>query len=183
MAFGVLGVALLAAAPSVSGSSSLLEPRRGPTVALAQAGPPTECPAGKPVKVVPSVVPALGQSPLWAATSGKPLAWEGPGQPARVLWLRDVAVKGAAMLSGKARTGSAKATFAANMYGNREMRFKLDALGDKPKGVKEADLLKVSFHWTFVWFPEPGCYEIAARVGSQQSLIYLDVVSPGKKTT
>jgi hypothetical protein len=164
----VLGVALLAAVP---------------TVVSAQAGTSSDCPVGKPVKVLPSVIPAIGQSPFWAATGGKPLAWEGSGSPVRVLWLRDVAVKGATFLSGKARTGTARTTFAATMYGNRELRFKLDGLGDKPKGVKDSDLLKYAFHWTFVWFPEPGCYEMAARVGSQQSLIYLEVVSSGKKTT
>jgi hypothetical protein len=164
----VLGVALLAAVPLLG---------------LAQAGAPSDCPTGKPVKVLPSVIPAIGQSPFWAATGGKPIAWGGPGEPVRVLWLRDVAVKGAVLLSGKARTGSARPTFAASLYGNRELRFKLDGLGDKPKGVKDADLLKYAFHWTFVWFPEAGCYEIAARVGSQQSLIYFDVVSSGKKTT
>jgi hypothetical protein len=168
MASRVLGVALLAAVP---------------TFVSAQAGTPADCPVGKPVKVLPSVIPAIGQSPFWAATGGKPVAWGGPGEPVRVLWLRDVAVKGATLLSGKARTGSARPTFAASMYGNRELRFKLDGLGEKPKGVKDADLLKFAFHWTFVWFPEAGCYEIAARVGSQQSLIYFDVVSSGKKTT
>jgi hypothetical protein len=166
------------------GTPVLVDLRRDPAVtSAAQAGAPSECPSGKPVKVLPSVIPALGQSPMWAATGGKPLPWDGPGQPARVLWLRDVAVKGAAMLSGKARTGTARVQFASSMYANREMRFKLDGLGDKPKGIKEADLLKYAFHWTFVWFPEPGCYEITARVGSQQSLIYLEAVSSGKKTT
>jgi hypothetical protein len=181
----VLGVALLAAVPSILDQGSAPDPelQRDAAAVKAQPGQPAECPAGKPVKVLPSVVPALGQSPLWAATGGKPLAWESAGSPIRVLWLRDVAVKGAAMLSGKARTGTAKTTFAASMYANREMRYKLDGLGDKPKGVKDADLLKFAFHWTFVWFPEPGCYEITARVGSQQSLIYLEVVSAGKKTT
>jgi hypothetical protein len=163
MTLWVLGLTLLAAPATVAGS-------------------PEECPSGKPVRVLPSVVPALGQSPVWAATGGRPLAWEGPNHEVRVLWLRDVAVKGAGFLSGKARTGRAKVTFATSLYGNREGRFKLDGLGDKPKGVKEADLKKFAFHWTFVWFPEPGCYEITARVGREQSLIYLDV-APAKKGT
>ncbi|MGH9330437.1 MAG: hypothetical protein ACRD09_08345 [Vicinamibacterales bacterium] len=164
MTLWVLGFTLLAAATTVSDS-------------------PEECPSGKPVRVLPSVIPVLGQSPIWAATGGKPLAWDGSNQPVRVLWLRDVAVRGAAQLSGKARTGRARATFAASMYANQEMRFKLDGLGDRPKGIKEADLQKYAFHWTFVWFPEPGCYEITARVGSQQSLIYLAVTPSAKKTT
>jgi hypothetical protein len=164
------------------GTPVLFHLRRDPVTSAAQAGAPVDCQSVKPARVLPNVVPALGQSPMWAATGGKPLAWEGPSQPVRVLWLRDVAVKGAAFLSGKTRTGR-KATFAGSMYANQEPRFKLDGLGEKPKGIKEADLQKYAFHWTFVWFPEPGCYEIAARVGSQQSLIYLDVTPSAKKTT
>lgn len=164
MTLWVLGVTLLASAATVAAS-------------------PEECPTGKPVRVLPSVIPALGQGPLWAATGGKPLAWDGSHQPVRVLWLRDVAVKGASYLSGKARTGRARATFATSLYANQEMRFKLNGLGDKPKGIKEADLQRYAFHWTFVWFPEPGCYEITARVGSRQSLIYLEVTPSAKKTT
>lgn len=151
--------------------------------ATSVAPPPEACPAGRPVRVIPNVVPALGQSPLWAATGGRPLAWEGPNEPARVLWLRDLAVKGAAFLSGRALTGRGKPGFARSMYANREARFKLDDLGDKPKGVKEADLLKYAFHWTLVWFPEPGCYEITARVGREQSVIHLEVAPAPKKGT
>jgi hypothetical protein len=151
--------------------------------ATSVAAAPEECPSGRPVRVIPNVVPALGQSPLWAATGGRPIAWEGPNEPARVLWLRDLAVKGPAFLSGKARTGRAKPGFARSMYANREARFKLDDLGDKPKGVKDADLLKYAFHWTLVWFPEPGCYEITARVGREQSVIHLEVAPAPKKST
>jgi hypothetical protein len=163
MTFWVLGVSLLAAS--------------------AVQAPPDECPSGKAVRVLPNVIPALGQSPLWAATGGKPLPWDGPTYPIRVLWLRDVAVKGAVFLSGKVRTGRARTTFATSLYGNQELRLKLDDLGAKPKGIKDADLQKYGFHWTFVWFPEAGCYEITARVGSQQSLIYLHIVPSAKKTT
>src|SRR5262245_35476814 len=78
------------------------------------------CPAGRPVRLVSNVVPALGQSPLWAATGGKPVEWEGPRTPARVLWLRDVGVKGPAFLSGKQAGGTATAAFGSSLYGNRE---------------------------------------------------------------
>jgi hypothetical protein len=146
------------------------------------AGSPEECSSGRPVRVIPNVIPALGQSPIWAATGGRPIPWETPNEPARVLWLRDLAVKGAALLTGKARTGRARPGFAKTLLATREPRFKLDERGDKPTGIKDADLKKYAFHWTFVWFPEPGCYEITARVGQQQSVIYLQVVE-GKKGT
>lgn len=141
------------------------------------------CSAGRPARIIPNVVPALGQSPMWAATGGKPIDWEGPAAPTRVLWLRDVAVKGAAFLSGKlsGKESTGAARFATSLYGNREPRLRLDHLGVKPTGIKDADLQKYAFHWTFVWFPSQGCYEITGRVGSQQSVIYLNVAPAAKK--
>lgn len=150
------------------------------------AGAQDACPAGRPARLVSNVIPALGQSPMWAATGGKPLTWEGPRTPIRVLWLRDVTAKGPAFLAGKPfgpTAGAANPTFATSMYGARESRLKLDYLGDKPNGIKDADLKKYSFHWTFVWFPGPGCYAMTGSVGSQKSVIYLNVVGPAKKTT
>ena len=141
------------------------------------------CPAGRPVRLVSNVVPALGQSPLWAATGGKPIEWEGPRTPARLLWLRDVGVKGPAFLSGKQAGGAATAAFGTSLYGNREQRIKLDFIGEKPKGIKDADLQKYAFHWTFVWFPTAGCYAITGQVGTQKSVIYLNVAPPAKKGT
>src|SRR5512145_875497 len=82
------------------------------------------CPSGRPARLVSNVVPAIGQSPIWAATGGKPIDWEGPRTPARILWLRDVGAKGAGFLSGKQHiTGggtAAPATFATSLYGSRE---------------------------------------------------------------
>ena len=154
------------------------------------ATPPADmqdpCTAGRPVRLVSNVVPALGQSPMWAATGGKPIDWEGPRTPARLLWLRDVGAKGPAFLSGKRADGgstAATATFATSLYGSREQRIKLDHIGEKPKGIKEADLQKYAFHWTFVWFPSPGCYTITGQVGSQKSVIHLNVAPPAKKGT
>ena len=162
---------------------------------LAAASAPTDmqdaCPSGHPARLVSNVVPAIGQSPIWAATGGKPLDWEGPRTPVRILWLRDVAAKGAAFLSGKQHvTGAgtaAPATFATSLYGSREQRIKLDFIGEKPKGIKDADLQKYAFHWTFVWFPSAGCYAITGQVGMQKSVIYVNVAPaktpPAKKGT
>ena len=145
------------------------------------------CAAGRTTRLVSNLIPVVGRSPMWAATGGTPIDWEGSSTPARVLWLRDVAVNGAAFLSaklsGKESTAAAKVGFATSLYGAREPKFKLDHIGVVPKGIKDADLRKYAFNWTFVWFPSPGCYEITARVGSQQSVIYLKVAPPAKKRT
>jgi hypothetical protein len=146
------------------------------------------CAAGRPTRLITNLVPVLGQSPIWAATGGKPLEWAGPGEPTRVLWLRDVKVMGAAFLSAKlsgkqAAPAATKVGFATSLYANREPRIKLDHIGAKPPGIKDADLQKYAFNWTFIWFPSAGCYEITGRVGSQQSLVYLKVVPSAKKGT
>ena len=145
------------------------------------------CPSGKPVRLVSNVIPALGQSPVWAATGGKPLTWENASTPIRVLWLRDANARGPAFLSGallgKGGKGSPTATFATSMYGSRQPRLPLDQIGDKPAGIKDADLKKYAFHWTFVWFPSPGCYAITGSVGSQKSVIHLTVAPSDKKGT
>ena len=46
------------------------------------------CSPGRAVRLVSNVIPALGQSPIWAATGGKPLAWENATTPIRVLAAR-----------------------------------------------------------------------------------------------
>jgi hypothetical protein len=142
------------------------------------------CASGRPVRLVSNVIPALGQSPIWAATGGKPLAWEGPSTPVRVLWLRDVTVRGPGFLSAAPAGKGAKApspTFATSMYGSRQTRLTLDQIGDKPTGIKDVDLKKYAFHWTFMWFPSPGCYAITGSVGTRKSVIYLNVAPSGKK--
>ena len=145
------------------------------------------CAAGRPNRIISNLVPALGQSPMWVATGGKPLDWERPGVPVRVLWLRDVDVQGAAFLLGKLAGNESKAAakvgFATSLYGAREPRIKLDHIGVRPAGIKDADLRKYAFNWTFIWFPSPGCYEITGRVGSKQSFIYLKVAPAAKKGT
>lgn len=157
MSFWVLGIALAAATL--------------PSLASAQ----DECPSGRPFRLIPAITPVIGQSPLWVTTGGGPIGWEGPNNPAPVVWVRDRGVKGPAFLSGKASGGPAKARFATTLYGLPDERFKLDLMGVKPAAVKEADLARYSFHRTYVWFPAPGCYEVTARVGQQQSVIYLRV--------
>jgi hypothetical protein len=154
------------------------------TTMSAPADTQDPCPAGRPARLISNVVPVLGQSPMWAATGGQSIDWESPAEPARVLWLRDVAVKGPAFLTAKLfgkSTSAAKVGFATSLYGSREQRLKLDHMGTKPAGIKDADFQKYAFHWTFVWFPSPGCYEMTGRVGSQQSVIYLNVAPAAKK--
>jgi hypothetical protein len=144
------------------------------------------CAPGRPVRLVSNVIPALGQGPIWAATGGKPLAWEGASTPVRVLWLRDVTARGPGLLSGAPVGKDAKApgpTFATSMYGSRQARLTLDQIGDKPAGIKDVDLKKYAFHWTFVWFPSPGCYAITGSVGNRKSVIYLQVAPSAKKGT
>ena len=145
------------------------------------------CAAGRTTRLISNLIPVVGQSPMWAATGGKPLDWEGASTPARVLWLRDVDVKGAAFLSaklsGKESSAAAKVGFATSLYAAREPKFKLDHIGCYPRASRTPTCGEYAFNWTFVWFPSPGCYEITARVGSQQSVIYLKVAPAAKKGT
>lgn len=140
-----------------------------------------DCPSGRPSRLIPTINPALGQSPMWVVIGSGPIPWKGSNHPVQALWIRDVAVKGPAFLSGTVRAGKAKASFATALYGLPGERFKLDELGEKPRLVKEADLRRYSFHRTYVWFPTPGCYEITARVGRQVSVIYLSVTPAAEK--
>jgi hypothetical protein len=88
------------------------------------------------------------------------------------------------LLNGQ-RQGAAtvKVKFSApgSTLGVREERFKLDQIGIKPGKVTPQDLQKYSFHRTNVWFSEPGCYELTARVGKQQSVIVVKVEGPAGK--
>lgn len=138
------------------------------------------CPAGRPVRLISTINPVLGKSPLWVATPT--LTWEGANSPIQALWIRDLATKGPAILGGKLMGGKATTKFARASLGIPEERFKFDLLGEKPSTVKPADLDKYSFHRNFIWFPEPGCYEMTARVGPQQAVIYLNVTAASKET-
>lgn len=153
---------------------------------LAAASPASaqdECPSGRPVRLIPTLNPVIGQSPVWMTagqtTGTKPIAWQGSNHPVQILWIRDLAVKGPVVLTGKIRGGKEKVTFAKVLYGLPLDRFKFDQLGDKPANVKEADLKRYAFHRTYVWFPMAGCYEVTARVGTQQSVLSFKVAQGG----
>lgn len=141
-----------------------------------------DCPSGRLFRLIPTIAPVLGQSPLWITTGTGPIAWEGSNNPVQVLLVRDVAVKGAAFVSGKQRTGAVKARFAFASLGLPSDQIKLDEFGIKPGTVKDADLQKYAFHRMYIWFPEASCYEITARVGRAQSLIYLNVAPKAGKS-
>jgi hypothetical protein len=121
---------------------------------------------------------------MWVTTGTGPIVWKGPNDPVTLLWVRDVSVTGSALLNGQRRGASpVKVRFSApgSTLGVREERYKLDQIGVKPGKATPEDLQKYSFHRTNVWFSEPGCYELTARVGRQQSLIVLRVDGPAGK--
>lgn len=158
MKLGVLGAALLLLATGAPASGQ------------------DACPPPAPVRLIANVTPVLGQGPLWVAAGGKPLKWKGPNTPIKLLWIRDVTARGPAWITGKARTGTGKTTFSRALYGLPVDKLPLDELGEKVDGIKEADLKKYAFYWAFIYFPGPGCYEVAGRVGRQQTSIILTVV-------
>jgi hypothetical protein len=139
------------------------------------------CPSEKTFRLISTLNPVVGKTPLWVTTGSGALAWTGSNNPIQALWIRDLAAKGPAILGGKLKGGKATARFARVALGIPEERFKFDLLGEQPSTVKPADLQKYSFHRTFIWFPEPGCYEMTARVGPQQAVIYLNVAAAGTK--
>lgn len=142
------------------------------------------CAPAKPRQLVQSLTPVTGQSPMWVTTGAGPVVWKGPNEPVTLLWVRDVSVTGSALLNGQRQgAASTKVKFSApgSTLAIREERFKLDQIGIKPGKVTPQDLQKYSFHRTNVWFSEPGCYELTARVGRQQSLIVLKVDGPSGK--
>lgn len=142
------------------------------------------CAPAKPRQLVQSLTPVAGQSPMWVTTGSGPIIWKGPNDPLTFLWVRDVSVNGSALLNGQ-RQGAAnvKVKFSApgSTLGVREERYKLDQVGIKPGNVTPQDLQKYSFHRTNVWLTEPGCYELTARVGKQQSVIVVKVDGPTGK--
>ncbi len=143
-----------------------------PASALAQ-----DCPTAKPTLLTMAVTPVVGQSPAWLTWGKGPLAWLGPDKPLGILFVRDRAVRGPATLSGRQRASGAKVRFGktGSTLGLREDRIQLDALGTKPRTATPKDLERYSFHMLDVWFPDSGCYEVTARVGSQQSVILVNV--------
>lgn len=140
------------------------------------------CPPSKAFRLISSITPVIGKSPLWVTTGSAAIPWDGPNNPIQALWIRDLAAKGPAILGGKLKGGTAPARFARAALGMPEERFKFDLMGEKPSSVKPDDLQKYSFHRTFIWFPAAGCYEMTARVGPVQSIIYLNVGQGTGKT-
>lgn len=137
-----------------------------------------DCPTGRPRPLLSAITPVVGQSPLWATTGLGAIVWEAPDKPISVLWIRDVTVKGPALIAGQLRGTPAtrvRFTTRGSTLGVREERYKLDGLGMKPTKASQADLQKYGFYQTDVYFPAAGCYEFTGRVGSQQSMIYLRV--------
>lgn len=132
-----------------------------------------DCPTGSPTRLVSNITPVIGQSPLWVAAGDKPFKWKGPNNPVKLLWLRDVTAKGPAWITGKARTGTGKASFSRALYGLPTEKLPLDAMGERIDGIKEADMKRFAFYWVFVFFSTPGCYEITGRIGRQPAVIYL----------
>lgn len=149
-----------------------------PLAGLAQ----DECPSPKPTRLLSAITPVIGQSPMWATTGTGPITWKGPNTPVVVVWVRDLSVPGQGALTGQRRGApTAKVRFQTfgSTLGVKQERYVLDQLGSKPPKISQEDLRKYSFHQTEVWFPEPGCYDITARVGKQQAVIVLNIPKPG----
>ncbi len=143
-----------------------------------------ECPTGKPVVVTRAVPAALGQSPLWVTAGSHPIKWESSAAPVQLVWLIDAAARGQIIVTGKhAKSGALlKFTRFGDTLGERQSRYQLNPLGYKPSLAKAEDLKKFGFDRNYAWFPEPGCYEIAARVGRQQTKIFV-LVGTAAQTT
>ncbi|MBI4478052.1 MAG: hypothetical protein HY654_12825 [Acidobacteria bacterium] len=142
-----------------------------------------ECPTGKPTVVSRALPAAVGQKPLWVTASSLPIKWEGNNSPVQLVWVIDAAAGGLVMVSGKHVKSSALVRFTrfGDTLGERQPRYEISRTGYKPSLAKPGDLLKFAFDRNFAWFPEPGCYEITARVGRLQPKIYLEVAkTPGK---
>ncbi len=136
-----------------------------------------ECPVGRPEILVRGIIPVTGDGPLWVGAGSGTISWAGPNEGVTVLWIRDYEVSGPAMISGANRASGAKAGFArtTSALGSRTERYRLENIGFQPDDISQADLRRYSFHRGAVFFPEPGCYEITARVGRETAALYLEV--------
>jgi hypothetical protein len=139
-----------------------------------------ECPSGKPKLLVPAISSVVGQSPMWA-TGGAGVGgvdWVAADKPVGVLWVRDLAVVGPAIITGQLRgTPATRVLFAerGSTLGVKQEKFALTGLGIKPGKATLADVQKYGFYQVDAWFPSVGCYEMTGRVGKTESKIYLDV--------
>jgi len=147
-----------------------------------------ECPTGKPKVLVPAISPVVGQSPMWATggSTSATLDWESAEKAVGVMWVRDLAVVGPAVLTGNVQGKTDQRVLFAergSTLGVKSPKFALTGLGLKPSKASLADVQKYGFYQTDVWFPAPGCYEIQARVGKTPSTIYLTVDVKKEKET
>ena len=137
-----------------------------------------ECPMGRPDSVTRSIIlPVIGDGPLWVGVGRDGISWTGPNEGVPVLWVRDYEVTGTLMITGAHRDSGATAGFADTTaaVGRRTERHRLGNLGFQPDGISQADLRRYSFHRGAVFFPEPGCYKITARIGREEATLYLNV--------
>lgn len=147
------------------------------------AGQAEDCAAGRPFNLTAAVTPVVGKTPLWLTWGKGALKWNNAEAPLEILFVRDRTVTGAAIVSGKSLSGSAKVTFGkfGSTVAVKQDRFQLDNLGTKLKTASPTDLQKYSFNLVNVYFPEPGCYELSARVGREQATIVMNVPKPTGK--
>ena len=145
-----------------------------PLVADIPAAAP--CPQSKMSLVVQSLPAAYGVSPMWLSASS-PLTWTGSRDPFSVMWIRDRAAPGLAVVSGRDRASGARAQFGrpASILRSRTERYQLGWTGTRPPKVATVDLERFVFEPTDLWFPEPGCFEIVAQVGLAKSVFFLEV--------
>lgn len=141
-----------------------------------------DCPADKPFLLTMAVTPTVGKSPIWATWGKGALTWKAPDTAVGILIVRDRAVKGQTIVSGRHRASGAKVRFgkAGSTLGVREERLELDALGAKPRTATPKDLERYAFHMLDVWFPQPGCYEVTGRVGREQATFVINLQAPKK---
>ena len=136
------------------------------------------CPMGSPETLVRNFNRVLGDGPLWVALRTEALGnWEGRNEGIPLVWVRDYEVSGAVLISGANRESGEAARFAESTVGlsNRNERHRLGNIGYQPDNVDQAALRRYSFHRGAVFFPEPGCYEIMARVGRETATLWLNV--------
>lgn len=156
----------------------------GATFLMATPLAAQDCPTGKPVVVTRAVPAAFGETPLWVTAGSHPIKWESSASPVQLVWVLDATARGQIVVTGKhAKSGALlKFTRFGDTLGERQSRYQINPLGYRPSLAKPEDLKKFGFDRNYAWFPEPGCYEIAARVGRQQAKIFLLVGEPAKTT-
>lgn len=149
----------------------------GAALLLAAAATAQDCPTGKPSVITRAVPAVLGQGPLWVTAGSHPIKWESSASPVQLVWVLDASARGQAIVTGKhARSGALlKFTRFGDTLGERQSRYQINPLGYRPSLAKPEDLKKFGFDRSYAWIPEPGCYELTARVGRQQTKIFLQV--------